>query len=70
MPEKLEIGTKVRHPDSGEVGVVVYTWRDDFLQLQDCYVAFFGTEFPDGKPAEKPYILNYAALSLEVVEKE
>jgi|GEM_PF-4059729 len=36
MPEKLEIGTKVRHPDSGEVGVVVYTWRDDFLQLQDC----------------------------------
>lgn len=30
----------------------------------DCYVAFFGDEFPNGKPSEKPYVLRYAVTSL------
>ena len=30
----------------------------------DCYIAFFGDAFPDGKPDEKPYVLRYAAVGL------
>lgn len=69
MAEALEIGTKVRFADSGEVGIVVWTWHDEFLDTQDCYVAFVGTEFPTGKPLEPPYVLRYLASSLEVVER-
>lgn len=50
-----------------EFGVVVHCWLDDEIHMFDCYVAFFGTEFPDGKPSEKPYVLRYAATSLTVL---
>lgn len=69
MSEVLEIGTKVRLADSGEVGIVVWTWHDKFLDTQDCYVAFVGTEFPAGELLEPPYVLRYLASSLEAVEK-
>jgi hypothetical protein len=36
----------------------------------DCYVAFFGAEFPDGMPSEKPYVLRYAATSLAVLNED
>lgn len=50
-----------------EFGVVVHCWLDDEIGMFDCYVAFFGPEFPDGEPSEKPYVLRYAATSLTVL---
>jgi hypothetical protein len=50
-----------------ECGVIMHTWRSDELGgLEDCYVAFFGPEFPEPgcALAEKPYVLRYAATSL------
>lgn len=48
-----------------EFGVVVHCWKDDRIGMFDCYVAFFGfAGFPEAEPAEKPYILRYAATSL------
>jgi hypothetical protein len=35
----------------------------------DCYVAFFGDEFPSGPPKWTPYVLRYAAQSLNVVSE-
>lgn len=50
-----------------EFGVIVHCWLDDEIAAFDCYVAFFGAEFPEGKPSEKPYVLRYAATSLTVL---
>jgi len=36
--------------------------------MYDCYVAFFGGEFPKGRPPDKPDLLRYAAVSLTVLE--
>jgi hypothetical protein len=35
----------------------------------DCYVAFVGSELPNGQPKTRPYILRYAASSLSVIEE-
>ena len=59
-------GDTVRHISTGEIGRIVSTWDDD--GETDCYVAFFGTSYPDGKPTEKPYVLRYASSSLERFE--
>ena len=67
-------GTKVRYEglsleDGGpEYGVVIHCWDDDESGGCDCYVAFFGAVFPSGKPEEKPYVLRYAAISLNVLK--
>ena len=50
-----------------EDGVVVHCWYSDEIFGFDCYVAFFGSAIPDGKPKEKPYVLRYAATSLTVI---
>ena len=50
-----------------EYGVVVQCWDDDEIGGYDCYVAFFGSKLPSGKPEEKPYVLRYAATSLDLV---
>jgi hypothetical protein len=34
----------------------------------DCYVAFFGPALASGKLEEKPYVLRYAASSLNVLD--
>lgn len=47
-----------------EFGVVVYCWLDKEIGMFDCYVAFFGAAFPDGKPDEQPYVLRYATVGL------
>jgi hypothetical protein len=47
-----------------EYGVVIHCWHDAEICGYDCYVAFFGEAFPEGKLAEKPYVLRYAAVSL------
>lgn len=48
-----------------EFGVVVHCWKDEKTGMFDCYVAFFGfAGFPTDQPAEKPYVLRYAAVSL------
>jgi hypothetical protein len=64
----IPAGTPVRYDgliDGGpEFGVVVHCWFDDEIQAFDCYVAFFGSGFPETKPTEKPYVLRYAATSL------
>lgn len=62
----IPIGTKVRLPSTGEVGIVIHTCLDAEMQCADCYVAFFGRSFPAGKPDEIPYVLRYLATSLEL----
>jgi hypothetical protein len=67
----LPPGTQVRYDgleDGGpEFGVVVHCWLDADFGFYDCYVAFFGSKTPEGRPPEKPYILRYASSSLKVV---
>ena len=64
---KFKPGTRVKHLDTGECGVVVSTWLEEELDIEDCYVAFFGESFPIGKPKEIPYVLRYSVVSLEAV---
>ena len=60
--------TRIRYDglDKGgpEYGVVVHCWNDDEIDGHDCYVAFFGSTIPSGKP----YILRYAATSLNLID--
>lgn len=66
----IEPGTKVRHDgleDGPEFGVVVHCWHEPEIGGYDCYVAFFGADFPAGRPNQKPYILRYAVASLQVL---
>ena len=49
---------------TSEYGVVVHCWLNDDIGMFDCYIAFFGSDFPEGKPAEQPYVLRYAAMGL------
>jgi hypothetical protein len=69
----LPAGTKVRldglQEGGPEFGVVVHCWMSDEIGGYDCYVAFFGDEFPSGAPNQKPYVLRYAASSLDVVSE-
>ncbi len=68
----LPPGTKVRYDgliDGGpEFGVVIHCWVDDDGGFHDCLIAFFGDALPEGKPAERPYVLRYAATSLNVID--
>ncbi|MBV9883772.1 MAG: hypothetical protein JO276_12260 [Sphingomonadaceae bacterium] len=72
MDAYLPSGTKVRldslAEDGPEVGVVVHCWLSEEIGAYDCYVAFFGSDFPSGEPGERPYILRYAVTSLVVVD--
>ena len=61
---RFNVGDRVQLTSSGERGVVIHTWHNDELDVQDCYVAFFGEQIPSGEPAEKPYILRYSSVSL------
>lgn len=67
MEPRFKAGDRVvlRSADQEEKGVVVCTWLND-QDVYDCYVAFFGTEWPapDKQPA-KPYVLRYYDTSLE-----
>lgn len=66
-------GTLVRYDGlvdgEPEFGVVVYCWQDPEIGFFDCYVAFFGTEVPNGIPEQKPYVLRYAAMTLVRLEE-
>ncbi len=64
----LLAGQRVRLRSTGECGVVVHTWRDSNGD-EDCYVAFFGSDFPSvgTAPERKPSVLRYAAMSLIAV---
>ncbi len=64
---KIEPGIRVKQRDTGECGVIVYSWYNNELEAEDYYVAFFGDSFPKGKPEDTPYVLRYAASSLEVI---
>ena len=63
---KLRLGQKVQLLSTGEVGVVVWLWNDD--GIEDAYIAFFGDQFPEGVPTNKPYVLRYYATSLKPLE--
>jgi len=67
----LPVGTKVRlfgsGVEGGEVGIVVHCWLNEEIKGYDCSVVFFGSEFPSGRPEQLPYVLRYAASSLDVV---
>ncbi len=69
----LRPGTKVRHDgleEGGpEFGIVIYCWHNDEIAGYDCYVAFFGDEFPTERPKQFPYILRYAATSLQTINE-
>jgi hypothetical protein len=73
--EFIAPGTRVRldafvnddDTTTSEFGVVVHCWLDEEIGMFDCYVAFFGGSFPEGKPEEKPYVLRYGATSLAVL---
>lgn len=64
----LESGLNDAGEEAPEYGVVIHCWRIEELDAYDCYVAFFGSEFPTGEPNEKPYILRYYTSTLETVE--
>ncbi|MGK7939002.1 MAG: DUF6745 domain-containing protein [Crocosphaera sp.] len=66
--EYLEPGTKVKLPSTGEYGIVVHCWYSNEIYDFDCYVAFYGTSFPDPETDCRPYIFRYAAVSLEILE--
>jgi len=69
----LPAGTKVRYEglvEGGpEFGIVVYCWMSEEIGGYDCYVAFFGSDFPSGPPKTKPYVLRYATSSLRVADE-
>ena len=67
---ELDVGTRVRLTSTGEVGVVIHGWWDQDIQMLDYYIAFFGTEFPEGKPDQIPYVLRYAGMGLELIEAD
>ena len=74
MSSHFQVGSKVKRTfenDDGlpeaEVGIIVHIWRDTETGLDDAYVAFFGEDFPDGRPATKPYLLRYFLSGLELV---
>lgn len=70
---KIVVGQRVKlsckdHQD--EYGIVISTWRNPEIgMMKDCYVAFWGTSIPDFESSDKvePYILRYAAVSLEPI---
>jgi len=66
--EYLEPGTRVKLRSTKEYGIVVHCWYSDEIFDFDCYVAFYGTSFLDPETECRPYILRYAAVSLEVLE--
>lgn len=66
--EYISPGTKVKLPITGEYGIVAHCWYSDQIYDFDCYVAFFGTSFPDQETECRPYILRYAAVSLEILD--
>ncbi len=67
MEMKFQLGARVKHCDTGECGIVVSSWHDEQLDIEDYYVAFFGESFPIGKPEVIPYVLRYSQISLEAV---
>lgn len=66
----IQPGSRVRYDGSGvpEFGVVVHCWTaPGWGGMYDCYVAFFGRDFPTGEPAHQPYLLRYSAISLRTI---
>ena len=64
----IKPGKKVRLSITGEYGIVAHCWYDEETYNYDCYIAFYGTSFPDEKTRCKPYIFRYGAGSLEILE--
>ena len=67
----LQLVQKVRLRSTGEVGVVVWFWKNENDDT-DVYVTFFGDHFPEtaysqGSGPNKPYLLKYFETSLEPI---
>lgn len=69
----LRVGTAVRLPATGEVGIVVQSYRDQH-DGRRCDVLFYGQRPPSGEAKEQdkiePYILSYFQGSLEVLHHD
>lgn len=63
----IEPGTRVKLSSTEEYGIVVHCWYSDEIYDYDCYVAFYGSSFPDSQTDCRPYILRYATVSLEII---
>lgn len=60
-------GERVQLVSTGECGIVVHVWlNEEEGGFYDCYVAFFGHDFPlpNQRPTQIPHILRYAETSL------
>lgn len=57
------VGKGVRLKSTSEAGIVIALWKDE-LDVQYAYVAFYGEEFPIGKPDTKPQVLRYPTADL------
>jgi len=72
MLDDIKAGSIVKYDGAGksEYGIVVQTYWDQ--GDLDCYVAFWGDSIPTmdetKPPKEKPYVLRYYAVSLELVK--
>jgi len=66
---ELKRGTKIKFNSTGEIGVIVHTWYDNEMDTTECHIAFYGEEFPSGKPSEPPYVLRYFSSSLEIINE-
>ena len=69
MSNRLQIGQKVWHRSTHEVGVVVWLWKSNEYGDVDAYVEFFGKQFPVGVPSEVPYVLRYYESTLEAFDE-
>lgn len=67
----LPPGTWVRYDglerSEPELGLVVQCWFEAGIGGYDCYVAFFTPADAQDRPTGPPYILRYAASSLNVL---
>ncbi|MEM6258155.1 MAG: hypothetical protein AAGI37_07565 [Planctomycetota bacterium] len=64
----MEIGTKVKLASTGEVGIILHSWKDPETGDEDNHVAFYGEDFPIGQPDRSPYVLRYFTNTLEKIE--
>lgn len=62
-------GSKVKLVSTGEVGVVIHSWKNPQLNTVDYHVAFYGTQFPVDEPENPPYVLRYSEASLKAIDR-
>jgi hypothetical protein len=62
-------GTKVELKSTGEIGVVIHSWKNKELDELDYHIAFYGDNFPTAEPTDPPYVLRYLETSLAQIDE-